>query len=83
MMKPKANRPVSQPVLPAEGYVREAQLLGCKRRGWVAVLPVSRYTLRVWISSGLWPAPRKIGPKVIAWPVEEVRRALERLSDVP
>lgn len=76
-MKP---RPASQPVLPAEGWVREAQLLGCKRRGWLPVLPVSRYTLRVWIREGLWPAPQKIGEKMVAWRVETVREALEGIA---
>jgi prophage regulatory protein len=73
----KAKRPAIQPVLPAEGYVREAQLLGCKRRGWLPILPLSRTGLRCWILSGRWPAPLRIGPKFSAWPVQQVRDALE------
>jgi predicted DNA-binding transcriptional regulator AlpA len=83
MLKPRAKRPASQPVLPAEGYVREAQLLGCKRRGWLPILPLSRTGLRLWIRDGRWPAPRKLGPKFCAWDVSTVREALEgmRITD--
>jgi prophage regulatory protein len=69
----------TQPVIPAEGYIRESQLLGCARRGWVAILPISRSGLRLWIRQGRFPAPQKLGPKVIAWPAEVVRKALESL----
>lgn len=75
-----ANKATSQPVIPQEGYVREAQLLGCRRRGWVAILPISRSGLRLWIKDGRWPAPVHLGPKVIAWPAEQVREALARMS---
>lgn len=77
MSKPKLN---SVPVIPTEGYVREAQLLGCRRRGWVPILPLSRSGLRLWIKAGRWPAPQKLGPKVIAWKASVVREALEGMS---
>jgi prophage regulatory protein len=69
-------RPASQPVIPAEGFVRVSQLLGCRRRGIVPILPISRNCLYSWIREGRWPAPQKLGSKVIAWPAEVVREML-------
>jgi prophage regulatory protein len=75
----RANKATSQPVVPQEGYVRVSQLLGCRRRGLVPILPISRSCLYAWIRDGRWPAPQKLGPKVIAWPAAQVRAML---SDV-
>ncbi len=69
-----------QPVIPESGYVRVSQLLGCRRRGLVPILPISRSGLYAWIRQGRWPAPIRIGPKVIAWPAAQVRAALEEMS---
>jgi prophage regulatory protein len=69
-------RPASQPVLPEYGYVRVAQLLGCRRRGLIPILPISRSCLYAWIREGRWPAPQKLGSKVIAWDAAVVREAL-------
>ena len=77
MSKPKLNL---VPVLPAEGYVRVSQLLGCRRRGLVPILPLSRSGLYAWIRDGRWPAPVRLGPKVIAWPAQQVREALAGMS---
>jgi prophage regulatory protein len=76
MSRAKRTRPASQPVIPENGYVRVAQLLGCRRRGWVPILPVSRSGLYGLIRSGRFPAPQKIGTKIIAWPVEQIRETL-------
>lgn len=55
--------------LPAEGYVRSPKVR--------AVLGgVSDQTLRNWIARGILPAPARIGPNVVAWPVEAIREAI-------
>ena len=56
--------------LPAEGYVRLPQVL--------AVFPVSRSTFLAGVKSGRFPKPVKLGPRVAAWRVEEVRALIER-----
>ena len=53
-----------------------SQLLGCRRRGLVPILPVSRSGLYAWIRDGRRPAPQELGPKVIAWPAQQVRETL-------
>jgi prophage regulatory protein len=77
MSKAKRTRPAIQPVIPEQGYVRVAQLLGCQRRGIVPILPVSRSGLYSLIRSGRFPVPQKIGPKIIAWPAQVIREWLQ------
>ena len=43
----------------------------------LALLNVSRPTLWAWRRRGLFPAPRRVGPNVIAWPEAEVAAWLE------
>jgi prophage regulatory protein len=66
--------------IPAEGFVRVSQLLGCRRRGLPGILPISRSGLYLWIREGRWPAPVRLGPKVIAWPAQQIREALEDMK---
>jgi prophage regulatory protein len=77
MSKPRVK---SQPVLPEEGYVRISQLLGCRRRGIVPILPLSRSGLYAWIRDGRWPAPQRLGKKIVAWKSTVVREALEGMG---
>jgi prophage regulatory protein len=79
-MKLKVNTPAAQPVIPETGYVRIAQILGCQRRGWVPILAISRSALYLWIRDGRWPAPQKLGAKIVAWEASVVRDALEGMK---
>lgn len=54
--------------LPHHGYVRLPQLL--------AVLPISRATFLGWVQQGKFPKPYKIGPRAVAWRVDDVRAYL-------
>lgn len=51
--------------LPQTGFVRLPQIL--------AVIPVSRSTWWAWVKSGKAPPSRKLGPKMTAWKVEDIR----------
>lgn len=61
-----ASSPYATYYLPATGFIREAQLIP-------EVLPVSSPTLWRWCKSGKFPRPVKLGPRVTAWRVEDVR----------
>ncbi len=50
---------------PLEGYLRQSQVL--------EMIGVSRITLWSWRRRGLFPAPRRLGPNTIGWPVETIR----------
>lgn len=69
--------------LPADGYVRERQLVGNKKSNppIPGIIPIGHATLWVWIKAGRFPAPVKIGPRVTAWRVEDVRAWLSSGGD--
>jgi prophage regulatory protein len=75
------SKPKAQPVIPAEGFVRVSQLLGCRRRGIVPILPISRSGMYAAIKDGRIPPPIKLGPKVIAWPAEVVRVMIDQMKE--
>lgn len=52
--------------LPVRGYLRESQLIP-------AIIPISSATLWRWSKSGKFPKPARLGPRVTAWRVEDVR----------
>ena len=58
--------------LPTEGFVRLPQVL--------AVYPVGRSSWWAGVKAGRYPAPVKLGPRVTAWRVEDVRQLLARVA---
>lgn len=58
-------------VLPATGYVREKQLIGG------GILPFSAKTLWRKVKDGTFVQPVKLGERITAWKVEEVRQWLD------
>jgi prophage regulatory protein len=66
---PKSN------VLPETGYVRLPQILGNPRANppIPAVIPVSKSTWWAGIKSGRFPKPVKLGPRITAWRVDDIR----------
>ncbi|MHB8390517.1 MAG: helix-turn-helix transcriptional regulator [Acidobacteriaceae bacterium] len=65
--------------LPESGFVREKQLLRNPKTGDSGILPFSHATLWAKIKSGRFPRPVKLGPKITAWRVEDVRRWIEEV----
>jgi prophage regulatory protein len=62
------NRPSRMPTitaLPSEGLVRLPQVL--------SVYPVSRSTWWAGIKTGRFPKPVRLGPRTVAWRVDEIR----------
>ena len=65
---PSPTTPAGQ--LPANGYVRQAQLIP-------AIFPFSSATLWRKVKAGTFPKPVKLGPRITAWRVEDIREALQ------
>jgi predicted DNA-binding transcriptional regulator AlpA len=65
--------------LPDTGFVRLPQIIGsAKTRPPVpALIPVSRSTWWAGVKSGRYPRPVKLGPRITAWRVEDIRRLIE------
>lgn len=61
---------ISQPTLPAVGFIRQAQLIP-------AIVPFSNATLWRKVKDGTFPAPVKLSPRVTAWEARKVREWIE------
>ena len=61
--------------LPETGYLRLPQIIGDRSAEppIPAVIPVSKSTWWEGVKSGRFPKPVKIGPRITAWRVEDIR----------
>ena len=59
--------------LPRTGFVRLSQIIGPGRPN-----PVSKSTWWEGVRSGRYPKPVKLGPRITAWRVEDIRALMER-----
>lgn len=59
------------PTLPETGFVRLTSILAPN-----GPIPVSRSTWWAGVKSGRYPQPVKLGPRIIAWRVEDIRRLI-------
>jgi prophage regulatory protein len=57
--------------MPATGYMRQSQLIP-------AIFPFSSATLWRKVKAGTFPKPVKLGPRITAWRVEDIRKLLYR-----
>lgn len=64
------------PSLPS--YVREADLIGSRRKGGQrGILPFSSPTLWRMVKEGRFPKPVKLGERITAWDMADVRAWLD------
>ena len=59
--------------LPETGFVRLSSILAPK-----GPIPVGRSTWWAGIRTGRFPKPVKLGPRITAWRVEDIRALIER-----
>ncbi|MBX7134216.1 MAG: AlpA family phage regulatory protein [Fimbriimonadaceae bacterium] len=59
--------------LPQSGFVRLSSILAP-----AGPIPVSRSTWWAGVKSGRFPQPVKLGPRITAWRVEDIRALIER-----
>lgn len=59
--------------LPATGFVRLSQILGDPEKGIPPIIPVKKSTWWKGVADGRFPQPVKLGPRVTAWRVEDIR----------
>ncbi len=71
-------------LLPVAGYLRLPQIIGKKPAsndpGFPPLVPISASTLWQWVRDGKFPKPVKLGERVTAWRVEDVRAYLEKVA---
>lgn len=71
---------LTREILPTTGFVRLKIIVGDRRTGKMGVLPIGTTTWWNGVKSGRFPKPVKIGPRITAWRVEDIRDLLERLG---
>ncbi len=67
------NNSIPPGSLPERGYVRQSQLIP-------GIFPFSSATLWRKVKAGAFPRPVKLGPRITAWRVEDIRSLIERLG---
>ena len=65
-------------ILPATGFVRASQILGDKKRGISAIIPVSRSNWWAGVKSGIYPAPIQLSARITCWRVEDIKAFIEK-----
>jgi len=65
----------------ADGFIRLWQIIGCKKRGISALLPISRSSWWVGVKTGKYPKPVKLSVRCAAWRVSDIRKLLEDLNE--
>jgi predicted DNA-binding transcriptional regulator AlpA len=66
-----ASNPKPYGAMPATGYMRQSQLIP-------TIFPFSSATLWRMVKAGTFPRPVKLGPRITAWRVEDIRELLKR-----
>lgn len=59
--------------IPEYGFVRLKSILGP-----IGPIPVSKSTWWAGVLSGRYPEPVKLGPRITAWRVEDIRKLVEK-----
>jgi len=67
-------------VLPETGFVRLSNIIGNSKTDppIPAIIPVSKSTWWAGVKSGRFPQPIKLGPRITAWRVEDIRNLISR-----
>lgn len=65
--------------LPETGYLRLSQILGNKKSKppIPPIIPIGKSTWWQGIKSGRFPKPVKLGPRITAWRVEDIRHFID------
>jgi prophage regulatory protein len=71
--------------LPETGYLRLSQIVGKPPTddapGIPAIFPVCRSTWWAGVKAGRYPQPVKLGERITAWRVEDIRDLIERVAE--
>ncbi len=69
----------AKPTLPETGFVRLPHIIGNPKATppIPPIIPVSKSTWWAGVKSGRYPQPVKLGPKITAWKVSDIRALIE------
>ena len=63
--------------LPETGFLRLNQIVGNPRTNTPPIIPVSKATWWAGVKERRFPTPVKLGPRITAWRIEDIRRLIE------
>jgi prophage regulatory protein len=66
--------------LPETGFIRLKQILGDQKANIPALIPIGRTSFLNGIKSGKYPKPIKLGERMVAWRIEDIRALIEKLA---
>jgi predicted DNA-binding transcriptional regulator AlpA len=68
--------------LPETGFLRLPNIIGDAKANppIPAIIPVSKSTWWAGVKSGRYPKPIKLGPRITAWRVEDIRNLIRESS---
>ncbi|HOT29025.1 MAG TPA: AlpA family phage regulatory protein [Candidatus Ozemobacteraceae bacterium] len=69
-------------MLPVSGFLRLRQIIGDRKHGVPGPIPVSPSTWWLGVKTGKFPKPVKLGEKITAWRVEDIRALIEKAGGV-
>jgi len=67
--------------IPEIGFLRIYQIIGDKKQGIPAIIPVGRTSWLAGVEAGIYPQPVRLGIRMWAWRVEDIRDLISRLSN--
>ncbi|MFE3837835.1 helix-turn-helix transcriptional regulator [Pseudogemmobacter sonorensis] len=67
--------------LPETGFLRLPQIIGDPDRGLPPIIPVKKTCWWQGVRSGRFPASVKLGPRITAWRVEDIRALIAETSE--
>jgi hypothetical protein len=65
--------------LPETGFLRLSQIIGDPKRGIPPIFPIGKTAWWEGVRSGRFPKPVKLGPRITAWRVEDIRNLIKSL----
>lgn len=59
------------------GFLRASQILGNRKKGIPALIPVSRSSWYAGVRDGKYPKPQKLGPRTSVWRASDILAILD------
>jgi len=66
--------------LPETGFLRLSQIVGDQKKGRPGLIPVKKSCWWAGVKSGRFPKPVKLGPRITAWRVEDIRKLISEAA---
>ncbi|MEI6544987.1 MAG: AlpA family phage regulatory protein [Methylococcales bacterium] len=79
-LKPQYLLTPQAPQLPETGFIRIWQIVGDKKRNIPALIPIGRTSFLNGVKSGKFPKPVKLGERMTAWRVGDIRALIESMG---